>query len=138
MERDDVPQPDSRRGSRHLLAHCQRSPWRRISDPLTWFAPREIRHGTDALGCDIVCDRAGRCHDNPMRHLALLGLLAAGCMNVTFEHMVKHPGQDGSPFAVACIGGSGDILLAGGAAAVHAASVESSSTFPDGFKRVYL
>jgi hypothetical protein len=21
----------------------------------TWFAPREIRHDTDALGCDIVC-----------------------------------------------------------------------------------
>ncbi len=62
-----------------------------------------------------------------MLRLALVATLATGCMNLTFNKMVKHPGQHDSPFAVVMIGGTGDLLLATAGAGIHSATQDTST-----------
>jgi hypothetical protein len=75
-----------------------------------------------------------------MLRLALVATLATGCMNLTFNQMVKNPGPHDSPLAVVMVGGTGDLLLATAGAGIHSATQDTSTfdAWQEGFKDVFL
>lgn len=74
-----------------------------------------------------------------MLRTVIASALLTGCMNLTFNQMVEKPGTHDTPLTVVLVGGFGDLALATGAAAGHAAIADApNESFGDEFAGVIL